>query len=393
VNVSTPRPAVALGDLVDILSGFAFKSERFAEAGDLPLVRIRDVKRGYSETFYSGEYDARYLVNNGDLLIGMDGEFNRERWQGGVALLNQRVCKLTADPRRLSSDYLFHFLPKILKDIENRTPFATVKHLSSKDIKEIQIPLPSLGEQKRIAALLDKVNGLRRKRRESIEQTENLRDALYFHNFGDPVRNDRGWLSVTVGQAIDRGYILEVQDGNHGERHPKVADFVASGIPFITANCLNNGLLNTAEAYKLDDSWLTKLRVGFSQGGDLLLSHKGTVGEVAVVPQAVRHLILSPQVTYYRTGAELDARFLSGTFRTKSFQTLLANAAEQSTRAYIGITKQREMSIIVPPIAVQKQFSLALDKTNRLVAEQRVHLMRLDLLFTSLQSRAFSGQL
>ena len=102
MNTPLTQPTVALGDLVGILSGFAFKSERFADAGGLPIVRIRDVKRGYSETFYSGEYDDCYVVNNGDLLIGMDGEFNRERWKGGKALLNQRVCKLSPDIHHLS---------------------------------------------------------------------------------------------------------------------------------------------------------------------------------------------------------------------------------------------------------------------------------------------------
>ncbi|WP_413734525.1 hypothetical protein [Shewanella sp. BJSY2023SW005] len=90
-------PLVKLEKLTTILSGFAFKSANFSETEGLPLARIRDVVRGRSETFYKGDYSDDFVINDGDMLIGMDGDFNREKWQGGKALLNQRVCKITAD--------------------------------------------------------------------------------------------------------------------------------------------------------------------------------------------------------------------------------------------------------------------------------------------------------
>ncbi len=73
--------SVLLGDHLEILSGFAFKSEKFnIEKRGLPLVRIRDVVPGQSDTYYDGEFDSQFLINDGDLLVGMDGEFNRARW-------------------------------------------------------------------------------------------------------------------------------------------------------------------------------------------------------------------------------------------------------------------------------------------------------------------------
>lgn len=124
-----------LRDLVKITSGFAFKSNLFnTENNGLPLIRIRDVVRGYSDTFYDAEYKDEYVIQNGDALIGMDGEFNLAKWRGGKALLNQRVCKIESTSEELSQGYLIRFLPKALKDIEDKTPFVTVKHLSIKDI-------------------------------------------------------------------------------------------------------------------------------------------------------------------------------------------------------------------------------------------------------------------
>ena len=106
---------VRLGDFTDILSGFAFPSEGFGDAGDLPLIRIRDVVPGVSGTWFSGTFDEVYVINSGDILIGMDGEFNRARWQSGPALRNQRVCRIRTSSEKLDEGYLFWFLPRALK--------------------------------------------------------------------------------------------------------------------------------------------------------------------------------------------------------------------------------------------------------------------------------------
>ena len=120
---------VRLGDHATFLSGFAFKSSLFNENGQgLPIIRIRDVVRGYSDTFYSGRYEAKYVVRQGEYLIGMDGEFNLARWQSDQALLNQRVCKIDGLSKDLDRHYLAKFLPILLKKIEDETPFVTVKH-------------------------------------------------------------------------------------------------------------------------------------------------------------------------------------------------------------------------------------------------------------------------
>ena len=130
-----------LGDLAKFLSGFAFKSNLFNDEGKgMPIIRIRDVIRGRSETYFSGEYDERYLVKSGDYLIGMDGEFNLARWNSEPALLNQRVCKIDSVSRSIDRAYLGRFLPAALKKIEDATPFVTVKHLSVKTLNDIEIP-------------------------------------------------------------------------------------------------------------------------------------------------------------------------------------------------------------------------------------------------------------
>ena len=174
-----------LTELCDILYGFAFDSAGFTEDSTYPpLVRIRDVKRGYSETNYSGDYQEQYVIHAGDLLIGMDGEFNIARWKSRDALLNQRVCKISAK-EGTEEEYLRFALSRALREIENRTAFVTVKHLSAKELNKLELQVPSLSEQNRIAITLRRIEQLIDLRNEELKKLDELIRARFVEMFGD----------------------------------------------------------------------------------------------------------------------------------------------------------------------------------------------------------------
>ena len=160
-------------DICKIQYGYAFDSAKFSDRDGIPLIRIRDVVRGYSETYTAEECGAEYIVNDGDMLIGMDGEFNIAHWKGGKAYLNQRVCKLIPTDE-VDALYLFYFMPKALKAIEEKTPFVTVKHLSAKELNKVVVPMPSMEEQKKIASSLWKVDELILLRKEQLTKLDQL---------------------------------------------------------------------------------------------------------------------------------------------------------------------------------------------------------------------------
>ena len=169
-----------LGEVLQVLNGYAFKSKQFSETEGTPLIRIRDLKAGLGTVVnFVGDYDPQYVVGDGDLLIGMDGEFRCHEWQGGKALLNQRVCKLTDFSDELLPRFLYYGINKYLKEIEDRTAYTTVKHLSSKTIKSIDFPLPPLEEQQRIVAVLDEAfEGLARARAHARANLQNARELF-----------------------------------------------------------------------------------------------------------------------------------------------------------------------------------------------------------------------
>ena len=106
---------------------------------------------------------------------------------------------------------------------------------------------------------------------------------------------------VSIGDLERDGAILQIQDGNHGEKHPKSTDYVADGVPFIMANNVVNNAVDVAGASKLPPALADGLRIGFAEDGDVLLTHKGTIGSTAIVRTELPYLMLTPQVTYYRT--------------------------------------------------------------------------------------------
>lgn len=190
-----------LTNVCRIQYGYAFDSSLFSENQGLPLVRIRDVVRGFSETYTIEKCGEEYTVHNGDMLIGMDGEFNIAKWRGGDALLNQRVCKLIPT-NRIDAGYLFYFMPSALKAIEAKTPFVTVKHLSAKELNKVKIPMLPLVKQREIAKIMDSISAIIVARQQQLTELDNLIKARFVELFGDPEINPHNWEKVALSEII-----------------------------------------------------------------------------------------------------------------------------------------------------------------------------------------------
>lgn len=379
-------PVVKLGDRCDILSGFAFKSDLFSSNADgIPLIRIRDVLPGYSSTFYSGEYDDKFIVHDGEILIGMDGDFNRARWNGGKALLNQRVCKISGKDG-LDSGYLFHLLPDILQVIADRTPFVTVKHLSAKDLREYEIPLPPLPEQKRIAGILDQADALRRLRARALEKLNTLGQAIFQEMFGEPMEE---WPEVSISHIT-----RDARTGPFGSQL-LVSEFTDTGIPVLGIdNVVQNKFAWAKERYITKHKY-EQLKRYQVKPGDVLVTIMGTCGRCAVVPEGIGRAIntkhiccLTPIDTLVRS------IFLqSALIWDRSILLQLGVESKGAIMPGLNMGKIVNLKIRLPPIGKQELFA----ERIRLISEQTQKLEHSQVgassLFTSLQHRAFRGEL
>lgn len=149
-----------LGAVLTFQAGFPFDSASFTEeCKGIRLIRNRDLKSDDKVIFYSSSFDKNYVVNDGDVLVGMDGDFSPCVWNKGKALLNQRVGKIIPH-KGASQRFMYYFLTVHLKAIEEATARTTVKHLSHSDVERICEPAPTFSEQQRIADCLSSIDEL-----------------------------------------------------------------------------------------------------------------------------------------------------------------------------------------------------------------------------------------
>ncbi len=384
-------PTKPLGELLKVQNGFAFKSELFNENGKgLPIIRIRDLARGFSETFYEGEHDPAFEVESGDFLIGMDGEFRCYRWQGGKALLNQRVCRLQSFNRDLNAGYVFYGINDYLREIEDNTAFVTVKHLSSKQIASIEMSVPPLAEQERIVKLLDEADELRKLRAQADRRTAALVPSLFHEMFGQA-----DFVEKTIGQFLEQGWLLLHKDGNHGSLYPRSSDFGIEGVPFLSATCVNDeGTIDHLKVKRLAEVKAKLLRHGWIEPGDVLLAHNASVGAVGFYDGDYDRAIIGTSLTVFRANPDrIEPRFLWASLRDVFFQDQLERIMKQALRNQVPITAQRKLSLRIPLLPLQREFAARVPEIRAIQTEQAASRHRLDELFQSLLHRAFNGEL
>lgn len=161
---------------------------------------------------------------------------------------------------------------------------------------------------------------------------------------------------LQVSELVAAGK-LRVEDGNHGNDRPRPDEFVEDGAAFIRAADMTSGLVNFAGAGKINDLALSRIRKGVGAPGDVILSHKGTVGRVAVAPATAPPFVCSPQTTFWRSLDHhvIDQRYLAYVLRSPDFQAqLLVRAGQTDMAPYVSLTDQRSLTIEVPPVAQQR---------------------------------------
>jgi type I restriction enzyme, S subunit len=231
------------------------------------------------------------------------------------------------------------------------------------------IALPTPPEQQKIAECLSSVDELMAAQVLKVDALKTHKKGLMqqlFPREGETqprlrfpeFQNAGAWEFTTVGGLVEGGRLFPPKDGNHGNIHPKASDYVSKGIPFIMASDLNGGGVDIENCHFISKDQADALQKGFAEEGDVLLSHKGTVGEVAVVHEIkTPYLMLTPQVTYYRVKdrKKLSNQFLAQLFVSEAFQANLLEVSGGGTRAYIGITEQAKLRLQLPMNVKEQQ--------------------------------------
>jgi len=393
-------PQVPLGELIAEKRGSVDPSKFPDEVFDLYSIPAFDL--GQPEVRAGNEIgSAKQIVCPQDVLLSRIVPHIRRAWVVGEIRGRRMVASgewIVFRHPKIHPRYLRFFL---IGDPFHARFMQTVSGVGgsllrakASEVGKIQLSIPPLGEQERIVTLLDEADQLRKLRAQADRRNADLIPALFHETFGDPGNLRNRTVVATVGDLLGDGRIIEIQDGNHGEIHPKAAEYTSEGVPFIFANHISKNQVDLTTCPYLTQNRAGKLRVGFARPGDVLLSHKGSIGFTAIVPVGLQTAVLSPQVTYYRLNCKaLDPFYTWAYFQTSFFRSELKRLSQQATRAYVGITRQKELPFLLPRLTLQKEFAKWVTAIRKLEAKQAASRERLDALLQSMLHRAFRGEL
>lgn len=375
---------VRLGDFLEVQAGFAFKTEYFTSGDGVPLIRIRDLDQAQTAINYSGEYKPDFVVNRGDYLIGMDGNFRCYRWQGGPSLLNQRVCRLRNFREGIEPEYVFYGIQSKLQEIENATSFVTVKHLSAKQVQNIEMPLPPLPEQRRIVDLLSRAEGIVRLRREAEKKAAELIPALFLDMFGDPATNPKGWPMATVGEAI-----LSADYGSSSK-----ASAEGNGLPMIRmGNVSYAGNLDLSDLKYVDLPDVEIERYGLRQG-DILFNRtnsKELVGKTGLW-NVDRPAVLASYFIRLRVRPDVIApEYLWAFMNTAHMKRVMFETARGAIgQSNINSKELKAFPLALTPLRLQQTFAERCANIRGLSEQQAAATAKAQATFDALLARAFA---
>jgi type I restriction enzyme, S subunit len=328
---------------------------------------------------------AKQIVRPGDVLLSRIVPHIRRAW----VVANERGRRIIASgewivfrSNRVHPDYLRHVL---VGDPFHAQFMNTVAGVGGsllrarpEHVAKIKIPLPSLAEQRRIAAVLDWAEALRTKRRAVLARFGVLTQSVFLDLVGDPGTNPKCWSSVAVGNVA--GIIVPTRD--------KPKRFVGD-IPWVTLPDLHGLFVSKSQsALTIQDA--SEVGNRLIPANSVLLSCAGTLGRVAVTTTAVyanqQFYGLIPQTDI------IDVIFLAFCLLLKG-EAFFARLGGSFTIGFFSKQKALEIQIPLPPLSLQREFSRRITAVEKLKSAHCASLATLDTMFSCLQHQAFRGEL
>ncbi len=365
--------------------------------GHIPWITSADLKEG-SEAVTEARFhiteeaiqsSATRVVPKGNIL------FVSRTGVGKVAIAEMDVCisqdftGIVPNTKLIHTRYLFRFLQANQSYFVYRQRGATIKGVTRRVIEELDVPLPPLPEQRRIAAILDAADGLRAKRRAALGKLDALVQAVFLEMFGDPVRNERGWDTYRLGELINDG----PQNGLY--RH---ASHYGSGTPIIRINSFYGGKVTNLEKLnrvQLDLKTQNHFRVS---EGDILINRVNSreyLGKSAIVPRLKEPTVFESNMMRFSVDRNrILPEFLVVMLQQDHLKRQIMNRCKDAVNQS-SINQEDVMSfeVRVPPLSLQHNYIETQKRITSMRNSQSKNLSYLESLFSSLQNRAFRGEL
>lgn len=353
--------------------GYPFDSAKFSNSSTdgFPLIRIRDITSGEIQTYYTGKYPPNYIVTAGDLLVGMDGDFNVRWWNNDAALLNQRCCRVT-EKNSVLRRFLYYVLPFTLQHINTLTYATTVKHLANGDILNSFIAFPSLPAQQNIVHYLDtvcsEIDAILSKTRSSIEEYKKLKQAVITQAVTKGVRGEREMKDSGVewiGEIPKEWVIQKIKSIssriNVGVVIRPSEYFDENGtVPFLRGINVKEYLISSDNMVYINESSNHILSKSQVHTDDILIVRDGSIGTSCVVPaeydgaNVVSMVIVTPSTS-------CDSRFICYSLNSDVGKTQFTLTKIGSALTHTSVSAVSDIIVAVPSCAEQKEIADYLD--------------------------------
>lgn len=373
----------------------------FFENGTIPWVKSGELKNRYITeveeyiTDLAVEKSSAKLVSKGSLLIAMYGATVGEVSQLIFdATTNQAICNIQPDENVCDVNYLYRFLEASKSYLLSRRVGGGQPNISQGVIKDLDVPLPPLAEQRRIASILDQADGLRQKRQQAIKKLDQLLQATFIDMFGDPVSNPKGW---------DAKKLSELSTKIHSGNTPKGGseNYVDKGIIFLRSqNVWKNKVILDDVAY-IDAETHAKMMKSSVKHGDLLMTKTGRIntensslGRAAIYLGEDDSANINGHVYLIRIKEAFNKFFILRILTLPDYYEYIRSVC-------VGGIDKRQLNkehienfpIIQPPMELQNKFS---DIVQVIESQKPKLLEQLEIaenLFKTLQQKAFNGTL
>lgn len=370
-----------LGEIATYINGYPFKPEDWSNEG-VPIIRIQDLSgNSYQTNRYNGKYAPKYEVNDGDVLISWSASLGVYIWHGEKAVLNQHIFKVVFDKAEVDKSFFVHQVSEILEKAATSAHGATMKHLTKPVFDALPFYLPPIEEQRRIAAVLDKVTDLITQRRAQLDKLDLLVKSRFVEIFGDPKLNPMSWPTGTIRDVV--------KEAKYGTSRPAVEGGAYKYLRM--GNITYDGHLDLKDLKYIDipDSELDKCIV---KKGDVLFNRtnsKELVGKTCVF-DLDEPMVIAGYIIRVRVNEKILPAYLSAVLNSQyGKQTLLDMCKAIVGQANINAQELQNIHILIPPIELQYSFLKILQQTNVAQKISNQSLDKLEILKKALMQQYF----
>lgn len=365
---------IELGEVVSIKTG-KLDANASNGAGTYPFFTCS--KEPLRISNYSYDCECVLVAGNGDLNV---------KYYNGKFDAYQRTYIIEARSKNeLFVKYMYYFLDDYLEKLRKKAIGGVIKYIKLENLTEPRIPLPALEKQQKIAAILDKADALRQKDKQLLAKYDELAQAVFYDMFGDPVKNEKGWESVTI-----RDLITEAKYGTSKPAEDK------GEFPYLRMNNITyEGAVDLSDLKFINLTEAEKPKY-LIRKGDLLFNRtnsKELVGKTAVY-KGDNALAIAGYLIRVRANKDANTTYISAYLNsTHGKKKLMSMCKSIVGMANINAQELQDIGILKPPVCLQDEFARVIDEIDRQKQQVEKQLQKSEELFQSLLQKAFNGEL